>query len=345
LLRRLPAILEQHAPAHRYAIITDSNVDHLYARDLAAALGAVPHCTVFTFEAGEASKSRRTWGIITDQMLDAGLGRDSVVLAVGGGVAGDLGGFIASTYLRGVPFVQVPTSLLAMIDSSVGGKTGVDTSRGKNLVGTFYQPTVVIIDASTLKTLTDRHVRAGAAEAVKHAAIADSDYFNWIESNSEAILDRDIDVLLELVIKSVNIKSRVVSDDETEQGKRAILNFGHTVGHALETSSRYDLLHGEAVAIGMIAEAELGVSLGITEESTPATLRSAVAALQLPVKRPSNLSPQVLHETIEFDKKARYGEPRFTLLEQIGRVSQAPDGHWTHRAPEAAIFEAFSHIM
>jgi 3-dehydroquinate synthase len=344
LLPDLSRILRQYAPAHRYALIADSNVESLYARDVLTALGGNPRCDLFSFSPGEHSKTRETWAALTDQMLQAGFGRDSVVVAIGGGVTGDLAGFVASTFLRGIPCVQVPTSLLAMIDSSIGGKTGVDTVHGKNLVGAFHQPNLVVVDGSTLVTLPDQHISAGAAEAIKHGAIADAGYLDWIVSNRDAILRHDVETLLGVVCRSIEIKSQIVSEDETEQGKRAILNFGHTVGHALEAAADFELLHGEAVAIGMLAESELGVRAGITERSVSATLHAAVEALMLPTRAPRGLSCESLMEVMEKDKKVRLGDIRFTLLKQIGRVSEGPAGEWTHRVRTDAIFEALSHI-
>jgi len=345
LLADLPQILERAAPAHCYAVITDSNVEELYGRDVVAAFDGKERCAMFSFPAGESNKRRKTWGVLTDQLLDAGFGRDTVIVALGGGVTGDMAGFVAATFLRGVPYVQVPTSLLAMIDSSIGGKTGVDTSRGKNLVGSFHQPAVVVIDGNTLETLPDRHIRAGTAEAIKHGAIADAGYLDWIVSHRDAVRDCDVDVLLELVRWSIEIKSRIVAEDETEQGRRAILNFGHTVGHGLEALSNFDLLHGEAVAIGMIAESELGISAQITEKSVPETLRQAIEAMGLPTRSPLNTPPESLIEAMQQDKKNRLGKLRFTLLDRIGEVREGPDGEWTHNLSESAIFETFSHIM
>jgi 3-dehydroquinate synthase len=278
-------------------------------------------------------------------MLEAGFGRDCAVVAVGGGVTGDLAGFVAATIHRGVPCVQVPTSLLAMIDSSVGGKTGIDTVHGKNLVGAFHQPSVVIVDGSTLDTLPNRHISAGAAEALKHGAIADAEYFDWIVANSDAILSRDRETLLSLVQRSIAIKAGVVSDDETEQGRRAVLNFGHTVGHALETVMDFSLLHGEAVAIGMLAEADLGIRMGITGACAAASLRTALDALQLPTRPRIGAAAHRLMAAMEKDKKVRHGSVRFTLLERIGQVHQSASGEWTHHVTESVILDALKMLL
>ena len=344
LLEELPRVLDQYAPAHRYALISDTTVETLYGRDVQAALGGDPRCALFSFPPGEKNKTRETWASLTDRMLQAGFGRDSVVVAIGGGVTGDVAGFVAATFLRGIPCVQVPTSLLAMIDSSIGGKTGVDTGYGKNLVGAFHQPNVVVVDGSTLATLPDKHISAGIAEAIKHGAIADASYLDWIVAEREAILTRDVEALLEVVRRSINIKADIVSEDETERGRRAILNFGHTVGHALETTMHFELLHGEAVAIGMLAESELGIRAGITEKSVSGTLRTAVEALRLPTRTPRELALESWVEAMEQDKKARLGDVKFTLLERIGRVRQGVAGEWTHDVSRAEIYEALAYV-
>jgi 3-dehydroquinate synthase len=300
-------------------------------------LGGEERCHLYEFPAGEGSKTRETWRAISDQMLDAGLGRDAAVVALGGGVAGDLAGFVAATYLRGVPCVQVPTSLLAMIDSSVGGKTGVDTDYGKNLVGAFHQPAVVVADMATLTTLPPAHISAGMAEAVKHGVIADAEYFAHMVAETERILERDTGVLFQVVKRSVEIKAEVVSEDESERGRRAILNFGHTVAHALEAASKFRLLHGEAVALGMIAEADLGVTLKITSDGVPAALINALSGLRLATGTRTAEHGDVLLDAMKLDKKGRQGAVRFALPSALGEMARTSDGKWTHTAPEAEI--------
>jgi 3-dehydroquinate synthase len=344
LLLEIPQILDRYAPAHRYALICDQTVGDLYGHDFQAALGGTPRCSLFSFPPGEKNKTRETWASLTDRMLEEGFGRDAVVVALGGGVSGDIAGFVAATYLRGIPCVQVPTSLLAMIDSSIGGKTGVDTIFGKNLVGAFHQPSVVVIDCSTLATLPDEHTSAGIAEAIKHGAIADAHYLDWIVAKHDSIRSRDVPTTLELVRRSIDIKAGIVSADETEQGKRAALNFGHTVGHALEATTDFELLHGEAVSIGMIAEAVLGVQLGITDQSAVQTLKTAIEALRLPDRIPADLSSESLIEAMAQDKKARRGAIRFTLLEGIGKVHQGKEGTWTQDVSKKAIFTALESV-
>src|SRR5215210_7555247 len=254
-LARLPQIIQELLPDRRIALIADARVHSLYR---SGQWGSAPwEGETLTFEPGEKSKTRESWAELTDQLTERGFGRDAGLVALGGGVTGDLAGFVAATYMRGIPYLQVPTTVLAMLDASVGGKTGVDTPRGKNLVGAFHPPAAVIADPKTLETLPEREYRSGLAEAVKHGLIADAAYLEWIESNADAITKRDSRALVHLVRRSVEIKARIVSDDERETGRRAILNAGHTLAHALEQDSGYQISHGEAVGLGLIAESYL----------------------------------------------------------------------------------------
>jgi 3-dehydroquinate synthase len=333
----------EHAPAQRYAIITDSVVGPMYGPAIAERLGGGSHCSLFQFTAGERHKNRSTWQELTDSMLAAGFGRDTTLIALGGGVVGDLAGFVAATYMRGIPYVQVPTTSLAMIDSSVGGKTGVDTAHGKNLVGAYHQPRLVIADIATLNTLPRRQLAAGLAEAVKHGTIADASYLEQLASQSKLILDLDPATLIGVVRRSVEIKARVVVEDEREDGKRAVLNFGHTIAHGLEAVAHYELLHGEAVAIGMLAEAEIGTKLGITEETVPAALREAMLELDLPVTRPAGVELGELLEHVEYDKKKRGGSVRFALPARLGEMARDRTGAWTQVVPRSVIRDAWDH--
>ena len=246
---------------HRVAIITDRNVGRRYAK---RATKLIPGAEVFTIAAGEQHKNRMTWATLTDKLLAAGFGRDTTIVALGGGVVGDIAGFVAATYMRGVPVVQVPTTLLAMVDASVGGKTGVDTAAGKNLVGAFHQPSAVVIDPVVLKTLPTDHISAGFAEIIKHGVVADAAYFEQARgfASRHSMNGRDglVD-LTDLIRRSVAIKASIVSRDERESGLRKVLNFGHTVGHAIEAAKKFTMLHGEAVAMGMVAEARLAEQL------------------------------------------------------------------------------------
>ncbi len=250
---------------------------------------------------------------------------------------GDIAGFVAATFRRGVPYVQIPTSLLAMIDSSIGGKTGVDTGFGKNLVGAFHQPNVVLADVQTLATLPPVQLAAGMAEALKHGAIADEAYFADLVSRPDAVRSLDPDVLISTVKRSVEIKASVVTEDERENGRRAILNFGHTVAHALETTLGYELLHGEAVAIGMLAEAKLGVLEHVTDPGAVDSLQQALAAYRLPVDIADDISVSELSEALLQDKKTRGGTVKFALLERIGSVAGEIGAGWTRTASKENI--------
>lgn len=329
LLSSVPAIISRCAPAYRYAVVTDHVVAELYALRLARGLHSAGHLVeTFAFPAGEAQKTRETWAEISDAMLETGIGRDSTVIAFGGGVAGDLGGFVAATYMRGLPFIQVPTTLLAMIDASVGGKVGVDTPAGKNLVGAFHQPAAVIIDPDLLRTLPAEHLRSGLAEAVKHGAIADREYLEWIEDSADELLAGDPEALSRLIVRSVEIKAEMVMRDEHESGPRKLLNFGHTVGHAVEALSGYGMLHGEAVSIGMVAEARIAERMGVAGKGTTEGLRRVLARLGLPTAMPMTWSAEEVVSRTRTDKKARGGRVEYALICAPGVPAQGIDGRW-----------------
>ena len=336
LVHQLDKILPQYCPAAAYALISDSHVAKLYGEAIAKQVSGVG-CQVelLTFPAGEWNKTRDTWASLSDRMLAARLGRDCAVIALGGGVVNDVGGFVAATYLRGVPLVQVPTTLLAMIDSSIGGKTGVDVPAGKNLLGAFHQPRVVVADPELLGSLSSVQLAAGLAEAVKHGAIADAEYFAFLESEYAAIFAKHAPALERVVRRSVEIKAEVVAQDEREKGKRAILNFGHTVGHAIEATSKYEVLHGEAVAIGMVYEARIAETLGIAAAGTAGRIKAVLERLHLPVERPDASRVDELIAAMRNDKKVRAGEIRFALPRAIG-IAHGDDARgWTTAvAPE-----------
>ena len=338
LLRQLDAILRQYSPAVAYAVITDSHVAKLYGEDIVKQLAAAGHrVELFTFPAGEWNKTRETWASLSDRMLAAQFGRDSAVIALGGGVVNDVAGFVAATYLRGVPLVQVPTSLLAMIDSSIGGKTGVDVPAGKNLLGAFHQPRVVVADPELLGSLASVQLAAGLAEAVKHGVIADAEYFGFLEAEYAAIFAKHAPALERLVRRSVEIKAAVVAQDEREQGRRAILNFGHTVGHAIEATSKYEVLHGEAVAIGMVYEGRLAESLGIASSGTALRIKSVLEQLHLPVERPDASQIEDLIAAMRADKKVRAGQIRLALPSAIGTAHGNDRQGWTVAVDEGAL--------
>jgi 3-dehydroquinate synthase len=339
VLHRAGAIARTVAPAHRYAVIADDTTGGLYGDRLAATLLPTP-VVQLRFPPGEASKTRETWSALTDALLDAGCGRDTTIVALGGGVTGDLAGFVAATYLRGVPYIQVPTSLLAMIDSSIGGKTGLDTPHGKNLVGAFHRPAAVIADPELLRTLPAEHVRAGLAEAVKHAVIADASLFDWIASHAaELLAEPDGPLMTACIARAVAIKARVVEADERESGLRKTLNFGHTIGHALERVTSYRLLHGDAVAIGMVVEARAAERVGIAEPGTAVRIVEALRTLGLPTDPPREIAAERILAATQSDKKARAGAVEYALPCRIGEMAGEAQGYGIRLEEEGVLKE------
>jgi 3-dehydroquinate synthase len=337
LCARLPEWLGESCPASRYAVISDSHVAPLYgAPVLAACRAAALEAELLEFPAGEGNKTRETWAALSDQLLAAQFGRDAGVIALGGGVVGDVAGFVAATYLRGIPYVQVPTTLLAMIDSSIGGKTAVDVPAGKNLVGAFHQPRLVVADLDVLRTLPAPQLAAGVAEAVKHGAIADPAYFAFLEREQGAVSAKEPAALDRLVQRSVEIKAEVVAADERERGRRAILNFGHTLGHAIEATAGFALLHGEAVAIGMAYESRLAELIGIAERGTARRIAQLLERYRLPLELPASATVDRLIAAMQLDKKTRSGTVRFALPQAVGRM-HADGNCWTIAAPEGAV--------
>ena len=339
-LGRLEPSVSEHLPGARVAMIADAAVLALLQ---AGRFGrAAWEGAALTFPPGEPSKTREQWARLTDALLAQGFGRDSGIVALGGGVAGDLAGFVAATFMRGVPYVQVPTSLLAMLDASVGGKTGVDTPEGKNLIGAFHPPVAVLADPRVLTTLPERDYRGGMAEAVKHGLIADADYFAWMERDAEALLRRDQGALTRLVRRSVELKAEVVSGDEREAGRRAILNAGHTVAHALEHATAYGLPHGEAVALGLVAECALAEGLGVAPAGLGKRVAGLLGRLGLPVRLTAPIDPERVVRAMGSDKKNRGAKVRFALPRELGVMDEGE--RWTREAPEGAIREALGAI-
>ena len=335
-LARLDELAAEHLAGRRMAVVADATVLELLQT---GALGRPPWSgEALAFPPGEASKSREEWARLTDALLARGFGRDSALIALGGGVAGDLAGFVAATYMRGLPYLQAPTTLLAMVDASVGGKTGVDTPEGKNLVGAFHPPVAVVADPRALRSLPEREYRGGLAEAVKHGLIASREYFEWMEGQAAALLARDETVLTRLVRGSVEIKAEVVSGDEREAGRRAVLNAGHTVAHALEQATGYGLPHGEAVALGLVSECELAERLGLADAGLRNRVASLLERLGLPVRLPAAVPPERLLAAMASDKKNRAREIRFALPTSLGRMDQGE--RWTRAASEEDILAA-----
>ena len=308
-------------------IVTDKNVEAQYAHPVAEQLGqAGCKVEVLVVAPGEPSKSINTASVLWEKLLELDTDRKSLVVAVGGGVIGDLGGFIAATYARGLPFIQIPTTLLAQVDSSVGGKVGINLTSAKNMVGAFWQPRGVMIDIAALDTLPDREYRAGLAEVVKYGVIMDAAFFDYLENNVAAINARNHDVLTHIVTRCCRLKADVVEQDEREEtGLRAILNYGHTFCHGLETATGYgEMLHGEAVAIGMVCAARLAQSLGRIGASLGERQRNLLTALHLPVTVP-NVDHEQLLAIMRRDKKVEHGRLRFVLPSRLGHVELVSD--------------------
>jgi 3-dehydroquinate synthase len=323
LLARLGAECAALKLGQRCAVITDSNVGRKFAKAALKSLAASGFDPVLiTVPAGEKSKSVVTVEKCYDQLAAHRLERKSFIVALGGGVVGDLAGFVAATYLRGIPFVQAPTTLLAQVDSSVGGKTGVNLKSGKNLVGAFYQPRLVLCDLDTLTTLPRREYVSGVAEVIKYGIIYDAILFAQLERNLPKLLRRDAATLAAVVARCCEIKAEVVGQDETESGLRAILNFGHTIGHAIENSSGYGkFLHGEAIAIGQVAAAKLSHQILGLPSGDVDRIEKTFAQAGLPVKiKLDSARRKKLFAAMKLDKKVSGGEVTFVLAKKIGQV-------------------------
>ena len=319
--------LARLARGRQVAIVTNTTVGALYGARMREALGEAAALITVELPDGEAWKDWPTLNLVFDALLENRFDRDCLLVALGGGVVGDMVGFAAATYQRGVDFVQVPTTLLAQVDSSVGGKTAINHPLGKNMIGAFHQPRLVLADTDALATLPDRELSAGLAEMIKHGAIADPDYLASLERDMGRLLARDPACLADAVVRSCEIKAQVVAADEREAGLRAILNFGHTFGHAIEAGLGYgQWLHGEAVGAGMVMAADLSRRLGLIEEPVVSRLRDAIASARLPVRGPA-WSPERYVELMSVDKKAQQGTPKFVLLDRLGHavVRKVPD--------------------
>jgi 3-dehydroquinate synthase len=301
------------------AIVTNDVVAPLYLQAVKQALRGA-RVTEVVLPDGEASKSWQTLNQLFDALLKARCGRDTLVIALGGGVIGDLAGFAAAIYQRGVAFLQVPTTLLAQVDSSVGGKTAINHALGKNMIGAFHQPRAVISDVATLDTLPERELRSGLAEVIKHGFALDAAFVEWLEANVENLVSRNRAALAFAVKRSCELKARIVAEDERESGSRALLNFGHTFGHAIEAATGYGAwLHGEAVATGMVMAAELSLLMGHLKKTDVGRVRDLLERAGLPVSGPA-LAPERLMDLMALDKKAAKGRTRFVVLEAIGRA-------------------------
>jgi 3-dehydroquinate synthase len=324
-----PALFEPHLKSSTTVfIVSNTTVAPLYAKTLTNTLSQLGK-TVRLLELpdGESFKDWQHLQLIFDELLAHGADRQSMIVALGGGVVGDMAGFGAASFMRGIRFIQVPTTLLAQVDSSVGGKTGINHPLGKNMIGAFHQPVAVIADLNTLRTLPPRELSAGLAEVIKHGAIADADFLDWIEANTGALLACDTNAMAHAVLRSCEIKSAVVSADEREGGIRATLNFGHTFGHAIESGLGYgEWLHGEAVGCGMVMAADLSARLGQIGQADAQRLKRIIASMHLPIA-PPKLGSQRFMELMQVDKKTEAGQIRYITLGSIGaaRIQQVPD--------------------
>lgn len=303
----------------RFAIISDENTGALFGkklRDSLAHRGMEVHH--LSFKSGELFKTRQTKEWLEDQLLDKGFGRDTCLLALGGGIVTDITGFLASTYCRGISFIMIPTSLLAMVDASIGGKTAVNVPAGKNMIGTIYQPNAIFMDMATLKSLPFEELKNGIVESIKHGIILDADYFNFLEANSKQVLALDFSILEKLIDRSCRIKQAVVEEDEQEKGKRRLLNLGHTIGHALETLTHHAVSHGKAVAIGIMAESYLSLQLNLLPASAFERILKILKNYHIDTTLDAPPSPEDFLQAMKLDKKSLKSTPRFVMLKDIG---------------------------
>jgi 3-dehydroquinate synthase len=323
----------------RAAVVTNATVAPLFLDQIADALARESVEVVrIILPDGEDHKDWQTLNKIFDALLQRRCGRDTTLVALGGGVIGDLAGFAAATYQRGVSYIQVPTTLLSQVDSSVGGKTAINHALGKNMIGAFHQPRAVLADMDTLRTLPERELRSGLAEIIKHGLIRDAAFFAWLEANVERLLARDADVLAQAVLRSVEIKADIVAQDERESGLRKVLNFGHTFGHAIETGLGYGAwLHGEAVAAGMVLAADLSRQLGYLSEADTDRIRSLLQRVGLPIAS-KGIAPERMLELMSVDKKVKEGRIHFVLLERLGAAMLRDD------VPPAALDRTLSRL-
>ena len=306
--------------ANSYAIVTDSNIAGLYGKNLLKDFqNKNLHAHLISFPPGEKNKNRKTKEYIEDKMIKLALGRDTCIIALGGGVIGDIAGFVAATYMRGIPYIQVPTTLLAQVDSSIGGKVAVDTKHAKNVIGAFYQPKKEVIYLNFLKTLPKNELINGLAEIIKHALIRDKHFFHFLEKNINKILNYDLDILGNVIKTSCGIKASIVMQDEKENSLRRILNYGHTIGHAVESALNYKISHGNAITIGMSYAAKLSAKLKFLDEGSVIRQNNLLEYAGLPHKLSHHkLKPRKILEHIQYDKKIVDEKINFVLIDAIG---------------------------
>lgn len=319
ILDRMILLIAKNHKASRYGIITDSHVNRLYGKAMQDAMtDAGLNAFILEIPAGEPSKNMATVMEIAGKLLAAGADRNTMLIALGGGVVGDLTGFIASVYMRSVPYIQIPTTLVGQVDSAIGGKTAVDLPQGKNLLGTFYQPRAVFVDLNFLDTLPDKEFQNGLAEIIKYGIIEDEKLFQLLEEDMDSIKSRDPGLLLKIIETCCRIKKSIVEIDEWEQGLRRILNFGHTLGHAFEAASDYKLSHGEGVALGMVAAARLSVKMKYLPESELIRVEQVIAEAGLPIRLQTSVDQQAVIDRLKVDKKKKDDVVHFVLIKKIG---------------------------
>ena len=325
-LAKIGEDLRERRIGKRYAVIVDDQVAGLYGQGFMEMLGSAGIVAeLLIFSGGEANKNLQTIGDLAGRLARSGFDRKDALIGLGGGVTGDVTGFLASAYMRGIPFVQIPTTLLAQVDSSVGGKTGVDIPEGKNLVGAFYQPRVVYIDIGVLRTLPREELLGGLAEVIKYGVIHDAQFFQFLCDNRPEILQLDEELIMHTVYTCCQIKAEIVSQDERESGLRRILNYGHTIGHAVEGASDYTIIHGLAVAIGMAAAARLAVLAGLLDRQTAEKITENLVAYGMPVEIPQDLDRKRIRNYLLADKKTVGGRVHYVLPTAIGRTCIVAD--------------------
>ncbi len=318
-LQELWEFIQVNHPGKKIVVVTDDTVNRLHKDKIVNSIGKLnPFFT--SIPAGESSKSRKRKEEIEDMLLENNFGRDSVIVAFGGGVIGDLAGFVAATFNRGIPLIQVPTTLLAMVDSSIGGKTSVNTQHGKNLIGAFHHPEAVFLDLSFLDTLPDDEFKNGLAEIIKAAISLDNNLFDFLENNCKKILSRDKEALLRIIKRSIELKRKIVEKDPKESGLRQVLNFGHTFGHALESYYKYKIRHGYAISQGMIVESKISEMSNNLNENEEKRIRNIIKSFGFPLLVNMDVNTSKIIELMKSDKKSRNNKPRFVLIDRIGKV-------------------------
>ncbi|MEK6943651.1 MAG: 3-dehydroquinate synthase [Nanoarchaeota archaeon] len=335
ILGKLADFVKKNHLGKKIAVIIDENTNKLHKDKINKVLKDLTPLFI-TVPSGESSKSREMKEKIEDRILDNKFGRDSLIIAIGGGVIGDLSGFVASTFNRGIPIIHVPTTLLAMVDSSIGGKTGINTKHGKNLIGTTYQPAAVFADMDFLETLSDEEFRNGLAEVIKISIIMDKAMFESLEKNSKKILARDKSTMQKLIKRNIELKKEIVEEDAEEKGLRQVLNFGHTFGHALEAYCKYKIRHGYAVSQGMLVESKISVAVNNLSKNEEKRIRNLIRLFGFPLTANMDVKASKIIELMGSDKKSINSNPRFVLINSIGKV-KSKDNHFSFEVGRSAI--------